>query len=312
MSPVQPFADLLDVDASFLRGLVDQALRNKRKPDDFSRVLAGKLLYGLYQKTSTRTHLSFAKAMAALGGVYVWQPWKDSNFAISDVESEGRYVSTTADVMVARLVENRDIEVLKQAISIPLINGCCNKYHPTQAVGDILTIYEKLGRFEGLKVVYVGVLNNVMNSLALALPQLGSRFVALTPIVHPAAHDETVLARAQSTGHFKLEREPTVELLREELASADVVYTDTWIDMEAINDPAQREETERRIELMTPFQLNAENYGSSRALVMHCMPVHKGYEIDAAMVDHPNAILFDQAENRMHGQRAILVQLLAG
>jgi ornithine carbamoyltransferase len=312
MSRAQPFADLLDVDAAFLSGLVELALQIKTKPKDYFGLLEGRLLYGLYQKTSTRTHLSFAKAMASLGGVYVWQSWRDSNFAISDVENEGRYVSTTADVLLARLIDHEDIVRLKRAISIPLINGCCNKFHPTQAIADILTIREALGGFENVRVVYVGVLNNVLNSLALALPQLGAHLVAVTPVVNPGAHDEVVLEKARATGNFTLLLDPTIEQLRSEIGRADAVYTDTWIDMEVIHDPNERDEVERRKRLMMPFQINRENYGSSKALVMHCMPLHVGYEIEKAMVDHPRSVIFRQAENRTHGQSAILLQLLAG
>jgi ornithine carbamoyltransferase len=306
-----PFADLVDADAAFLRHVVDVAVRIKKRPDEYRQALAGKLLYALFQKTSTRTHLSFAKAVTALGGTYCWQSWESSNFAISDVISEGRYVSTTADAILVRLIENKDVEALKRVVSVPLINGCCNKYHPTQAIADIMTIYERFGTFDGVRVLYVGVLNNVFNSLALALPQLGADFVALTPLVNPPALDEAMLARIGATGRLTLDRAPTVERLRAELARADVVYTDTWIDMEMVNDPAQRVECERRVALMRPFQLNRENYGDSRALVMHCMPVHLGYEIAEELLDHPRSVIYAQAENRMHGERGVLFTLLA-
>ena len=128
----------------------------------------------------------------------------------------------------------------------------------------------------------------------------------------PGARDEAVLEKVRATGNFTLVLDPTIEQLRSEIGRADVVYTDTWVDMEVIHDPNERDEVERRKRLMMPFQINRENYGSSHALVMHCMPLHVGYEIEGAMVDHPRSVIFRQAENRTHGQSAILLHLLAG
>ena len=307
----QPFVDLRDADGGFLEDLVRHAIEIKRDPESYSELLKGKLLYGLYQKTSTRTHLSFARAMSALGGVYVWQSWESSNFAISDVESEGKYVSTTADAMIARLIEYEDIQRLAGAVSIPLINGCCNRFHPTQAVADLLTVYESFGRFESVRVLYFGVWNNILNSLALAFPRVGANLVALTPVVNPGAHDPELLRELVEGGNLELDLEPTPARLKDEIQKADVIYTDTWVDMEAINDPELREATRQQVERMRPFALTEESYGSSRALIMHCMPVHVGYEIDRTMVDHERNIMLAQADNRTHGQRAILSRVLA-
>ncbi|MCA6225510.1 MAG: ornithine carbamoyltransferase [Phenylobacterium sp.] len=306
----QPFADLLEEDGDFLDALIQLALRIKRDPGAYSGALAGKVLYGLYQKTSTRTHLSFGKAMATLGGTYVWQNWNDSNFAISDVESETKYVSTTADVIVARLLSYATVQEFRAAADVPFINGCCDRFHPTQAVADCLTLVEALGNLSGRKIVYVGVFNNVLNSLALALPQLGANLVALAPIINPASRDDRVLAKAAATGRFKHISEVTTEVLRAELADASAVYLDTWIDMEIINDPGRAAEKSARVAEMSHLQLNAESYGKSRALIMHCMPVHLGYEITKPILYHDNSIVLQQAENRYHGEKAILHQLL--
>jgi ornithine carbamoyltransferase len=265
----QPFADMLNEDGGFLSELIELALRIKREPKAYASALAGRVLYGLYQKTSTRTHLSFGKAMATLGGTYIWQNWNESNFSISDVESEAKYVSTTADAIVARLLKYATVLEFCDAAEVPFINGCCDRFHPTQAVADCMTLVEALGDLRGRKIVYAGVFNNILNSLALALPQLGAELVALAPIVNPASRDERVLAKAMGTGRFKHLTEVTAESMRAELADAAAVYLDTWIDMEVINDPNRASEKEARIAAMLPLQLNPYSYGNSKALIMH-------------------------------------------
>lgn len=310
MNQVTLFADLLDADASFLSQLLDLAVEMKAEPTRFADGARGKVLYALYQKTSTRTQLAFTKAMATLGGTTLSQRWDESNFSIADLETEARYVSTTADVMLARLVRYADVQAIARVMSIPFINGCCDKFHPTQAIADLLTIREHVGRLAGVRLLYVGVLNNVFNSLMLSLPLLGGELVALLPTANASAQDDALIARASASGRLRIEHCPTQEQLRAEIAAADAVYTDTWVNMELINDPQAKPERERLEAAMRPFQLNADVYRGSQAKIMHCMPVHLGYEITAELVDHPNAVIFAQAENRMHAARAILARLL--
>lgn len=304
------FVDLVAADAAYWTELLDLALAMKADPGRYDGRARGKVLYGLYQKSSTRTQLAFSKAMCTLGGATVTQSWNESNFSIADLETEARYVSTTADLMLARLIKHADIQTIARVISIPFINGCCDKLHPTQAVADVLTLREVLGQIEGARVVYVGVLNNVFNSLALALPQLGAELVGVLPTANESADDTALLAQASRGGRLRLLRSPTVEDLRQEIAGADAVYTDTWVNMELVHDPHAQPERERLERAMRPFQLNQEVYGTSKAKIMHCMPIHLGYEMTRELVDHPSAVIFKQAENRMHAARAIIARLL--
>ncbi len=306
----QPYADLVDVDAGFFKKIISLALKIKKDPQDFSSSLHGKVLYGIFQKTSTRTHLSCAKAASSLGATYVWQAWADSNFAVSDVASEAKYVSTTADAILARLLSYDTVCEFKEASTIPFINGCCDRFHPTQSIADVLTLSEHLGNLHGKKIVYMGVFNNVLNSLALALPKLGVNLVALSPIVNEKSRDARVLNSVKGTGSFHHLKDATPEIVRQEMESADAIYVDTWVDMDVINDPLRAHEKECRIKSMMPLQLNKNVYGDSNALILHCMPVHEGYEITSEMIYHDRSVIFHQAENRYHAQRAILYSLL--
>jgi ornithine carbamoyltransferase len=304
------FVDLLNADQSLFSDIIERAATIRKNPGGYATSLLGKVLYGLYQKTSTRTHLSFGKAAASLGASYVWQSWDESNFSITDIQNEMRYVCTTADIMVARLLYNADINNLKSVTSIPLINGCCNKFHPTQAIADILTVHERLGGIKGTNWVYFGVYNNIFNSLLLAVPRMGGRLVGIVPIVNASADDPSLFDRIPDRNAVTVLRSPTSEEAREQIRCADVIYTDTWTDMEFaknLEKAAQEAVNEAR---MMPFQLNRDLYGESKALIMHCMPVHIDHEITQEMVDHPKSVVFMQAANRMYGERAIIHYLL--
>lgn len=312
MNNSQLFLDLSEADQRTYVELVTLAKELKAAPDTYTRtLLQGKVLYGLYQKTSTRTHLSFGAAMARLGGAYVWQSWADSNFSISDIPNESRYVSTTADAMVARLLHYGDAKLLAGSATIPFINGCCNKFHPPQVMTDLLTIHETAGAFENVRVLYVGVLNNVLNSLMLALPTVGAKLTAIVLRTNPMAHDaaliERVEQRLEGTGQLRLLYEPTPELLRREIEQTDFVYLDTWTDMEFAKSEEASEDNKSKRHEFAPFQLNADTYGNSQALIMHCMPVHVGYEIEQEMIDHPRSVVFQQAGNRLHAQCSMLM-----
>lgn len=309
MNKLSLFADLLAADRGVLEDILGLAREIKAKPADYASVMKGKLLYGLYQKTSTRTHLSFARALADLGGSYVWQTWDSSNFTIGDFEHEARYVSATADVVMARLVSNDDVKRLCSNTTSPVINGCCNKYHPMQGLADALTMIELVGSWRDIRCVYVGVLNNVANSLMTCLPRLGAELVAVCPEINEAALDPELLREAEGSKKFTLVKDPSVARLRQEIERANVVYTDTWVDMEDFSDESKAAVVAERVERLRAFQLNAANYGKSEAYVLHCMPVHPGYEIDRALLSHPRARILEQADNRTHAQKAALTYL---
>jgi ornithine carbamoyltransferase len=186
-----------------------------------------------------------------------------------------------------------------------MINGCCDRYHPCQALGDLLTIAEVCGRMEDVHVVYTGILNNVCNSLIVACVKAGIRITIVTPEVNPASQDDEIMDMARASGLFA----ETLDL-RAAVADADFIYTDTWIDMEFFFEEDYQEEKERRIKVFEPFQINEALLESTSAYVMHCLPAHKGYEVSAGVMASPRCIAVDQAENRMHAQKAALLRLM--
>jgi ornithine carbamoyltransferase len=305
--PVQPFVDLQNVDERFVRSILDLAVTLKASPQDYSQALKGRMLYALYQKTSTRTHVSFAKAVDLLGGTYLYQSWESSNFSISDLQLETKYISTVADFFMVRPLRYEDVVRIADVATIPVINGCCDTFHPMQALADALTIHEHFGRIGGQRFLYVGVDNNMLNSLSTLLPQLGVHVVGFAPERNEAAFDQRVADRRAATPLFETPPAMTVDVLREELRKADVVYLDTWVDMEKFEAPESKGENSVRVARMRQFTLTPQLYEGSRAAIMHCMPIHPGYEIDRSMVDHPASIIFPQAANRTHAQAASLL-----
>ena len=291
---------------------VETAVAVKGHPERYRDTLAGKTLYMLFEKTSTRTSLSFGVGMQELGGAYFMQKWEDSNFPLGAIEDEVRYVARNVDVIMARLKHHADIRRMAEFSPVPVINGCCDKHHPCQGLADLLTIYESFGGWH-VRLLYIGILNNVLNTLAASLPRLGGEAIALTPMVNEASLDEELLAQAKATGlfsqvdHASLDAQGLKKLIRE----VDIVYTDTWVDMEFFNNPAFKAEKESRLATMLPFQLNEELLQGSRCLVMHDMPMHPGYEITRGVIEMQIETILQQAENRRHAQKAMLLHLLS-
>ena len=296
---------LEDFSADELRAILNIAVEIKAEPERFATALQGKWLLMLFQKTSTRTRLSFEVGMGKLGGRAVVMDWDSSNFSISPIEYESRYVSTIIDVVMARLKLHKDTMALAENSRVPVINGCDDKFHPCQALADLLTIHEQSGGIEGQTLAYVGVHNNVANSLALGMSRLNGKLILVTPEVNEASNDPEKMERVLASGHV----ERTLDM-KSAVKRANFVYTDTWVDMEHFNAPSYQEEKERRIRKMLPYQLNAENLAGSDAYILHDMPIHPGYEISADMVHAPNSLIFRQAENRMYVQQALLMFLL--
>jgi ornithine carbamoyltransferase len=287
--------------------LVDLALDVKARPRTYESALRRKGLLLLMEKTSTRTTLAFSAAIHQLGGYAVRLDWRDSNFSISPLSYEARYASSNADVIMARLKRYEDLLELAGNSSVPVINGCCNRYHPSQALADLITIKEVAGTLAGSSVTYVGIHNNVSNSLVAAGTRAGVRVGLVTPLANPPAEDEQLIANAEATGLLV-----RYDSVAEAAARSQFVYTDTWVDMEFFTDPSYAEERDRRVALMAPYQLNFENLGEARPWVMHDMPVHPGYEIAAELVESERSVIFQQAENRLYAAKAMLLWALAG
>ena len=288
-----------------VRELLALARRVKHQRWEFQGHMQGRTLVMIFQKTSTRTRVSFEAGMTELGGHAINLDWRASNFTLGDIRSETRYLSRNAACIMARLKDHSDLLDMAAGATVPLINGCCNLYHPCQALADVLTIAEDRGGDpRGARLTYVGAYNNVVNSLVSISAALGVELTLVCPIRDEDLIDEESRGRLLDLGLLT----ETLDA-KAAVADADYVYTDTWIDMEYFNDPAFAGEKERRCALMLPYQLNEALLAGSEAKVMHDMPMHLGYEITEELAESGRSIIYDQAENRLDAQKAILLSL---
>jgi len=285
--------------------LIDSSIRIKKNPDKYRTSLKDKSLAMVFQKTSTRTRVSFEVAMTQLGGHALYMDWRTTNLMLADIRDETKYLSRNVDCIMARLLRNADLRAMAEASRVPVINGCDEKYHPCQAIADLMTIKEKKGSLKGLKLTYIGIHNNVCNSLIEGCTKVGIEITTVTPMINEPSLDKELIERAKRTRLYK-----TTLDVKKTVKESDVVYTDTWVDMEFFLDPKFKEEKEKRIKLMTPFQINRELMKESNAYIMHDMPIHRGYEISPDMIENPKSIIYEQSENRLHSAKAILLKLL--
>jgi len=265
--------------------------------------LVGRTAGLVFQKPSLRTRVSFEVAMLQLGGHAVYL----SPAEIQLGQREGpvdvsRVLSRYVDVIVARVFLHSDVEALADHASVPVINALSDREHPCQILADLLTLYERRGSLDGVRLAYVGDGNNVAHSLALVAPSLGIDLRFACPDGYEP--DPGIMEQAQSgapAGAIELFRDP-----RDAVSGADAVYTDSWYSM------GQESEAESRAPLFRPYQLNGElmSHAASGALAMHCLPAHRNQEITDEVMDGPASVVYDQAENRVHVQKALLLRLL--
>lgn len=290
--------------AQQIEDVINRSIEVKSNPKRFRTLLQEKSLAMIFQKTSTRTRVSFEAAMTQMGGHAIFLDWRATNFALADIRDETKYLSRNSECIMARLLKHADLKLMADASSVPVINGCCEKYHPCQALADLMTLKEKKGSLKGLKLVYVGIHNNVCNSLIEGCTKVGVAITTVTPIINKPSIDKDLIRRAEETGLYK----KTLDLMA--IRDADAVYTDAWIDMEFFLNPKYREAKEERLKQMLPYQVNQKLLEGSEALIMHDMPMHRGYEISGEVIESPKSIIFDQSENRLHTAKAILLKLL--
>lgn len=294
--------------------MVEESLNIKKYPEKYRHAVGEKSLCLLFQKTSTRTRCAGEIGITQLGGHAHYLDWRTTNFALADLGDEMRVLSAYVDIILARFLKHTKLVEATAAATVPVINGCCDKYHPTQALGDLMTIQEHLGRLEGVKLCFIGVHNNVCNSLIAAGMKVGIEVTVVAPEINPAAVDKELWDAAAQKGLYKTLDTSTPNIspaLEKVIAESDIVYTDTWVDMEFFTDPSFAEERERRLKKMAPYQLNAELLNGHDCKIMHCLPAHHGYEITGELVNDERSIIFDQSENRLHSMKAILLRLLA-
>ena len=297
-------ADLSPAELQDLLSLADR-LKKEWKAGGNAPILKGKSLALLFQKPSLRTRVSFEMGMVHLGGyAFYLGPSEVKMGGRESVADVARVLSGYVDGIMARVFDHDHILGLAQHASVPVINGLSDYNHPAQALADMLTIWEHKGSFEGLKMAYVGDGNNVTRSLLFGAMKLGMKMHIASPTGYMLNEDDLELADSFRTGQaaFELFEDPLAAV-----ADVDVIYTDVWTSM------GQEEETAVRLQVFPPYQINQRlvSRANSDCIVMHCLPAHRGEEITDEVADGPNSVLFPQAENRMHAQKAILVRLLA-
>lgn len=271
------------------------------------RPLVGKTLGMIFHKPSTRTRVSFEVAMAQLGGHALNLTAAELQLRRGEtIADTGRVLSRYLDAIMIRTYSHADVVELAQAATIPVINGLTDFSHPCQILGDLLTIKEKRGRLEGIKLAYVGDGNNVAHSLLFGGSKVGMHVVVATPRGYEP--DAGVVERASEFARASGGR---VEVLADPLqavAGADVVYTDVWASM------GQEAQEEERRRVFGPYQVNGDLMARAGpgSVFMHCLPAHRGQEVTDEVIDGPQSVVWDQAENRLHIQKAILALVIGG
>ena len=301
----------MDLSAAEVGRVLDLATRVKKSPTTYDTRLAGKSVAMIFAKQSTRTRISFEVGIHQLGG----QALNLSTSGGTGMQmGRGETVEDTAKVMsryvhgiVIRTFGQDQVDGLAEHGSIPVVNALTDMFHPCQALADLLTIREHLGSTEGKKLVYVGAANNVSNSLMLAGPRSGMDVVVCCPdSLRPNAR---VLDRARSDAQAAGTRVAVEINPIEAVKNADVIYTDTWVSM------GEEEQAKELIAKLDGYQVTRqmmEATGKDKPIFMHCLPAHRGEEVSAEVMDGPWSVVFDEAENRLHAQKAVLLLLLGG
>jgi ornithine carbamoyltransferase len=289
------FTRVADFSPAELELVLELAEGMKAAPREEQLVLSGRSLGMIFQKPSTRTRVSFEVGIAQLGGYGLYLRADDLQLGRGEtIRDTATVLSRYLDGILIRTFAQSDVEELAEHAEIPVINGLTDETHPCQALADVLTIRERLGRLEGVRLVYLGDGNNVCSSLMVAAARLGSSFVAATPPGYEP--DERAVATARASAEVEIVNDP----------EAAVLYTDVWTSM------GQENERERRLRDLAGFGITQEllAQAADRAIVLHCLPAHYGEEITEAVLYGPQSAVWDQAENRLHAQKALMALLI--
>ena len=298
---------ILDVERDLV-GLLELAgnLKNRAKAGETFEPLRGKSLAMIFEKASTRTRVSFEVGMSQLGGHAVNLSPQDTQLGRGEtIADTARVLSRYVDAIMYRAFRHEDMIELARNATVPVINGLDDLEHPCQIISDLFTVLEVRKKLKGLKFAYVGDGNNVCNSLVLGAPVVGAHIsVGCPPSNRP---DAGIVEQGKRVAATTDARVRVVSDPKEAVAGADVVYTDVWVSMGMEKEKVEREK------LFRPYQVNSALMKHARddALVMHCLPAHRGLEITDEVIDSPQSVVFDQAENRLHAQKAILLRLMS-
>lgn len=299
---------LLDYTSEEVKDLITLATQLKKmtKEGKCPRVLEGKTLGLIFEKHSTRTRVSFEVGMNQLGGTAMFMHARDMQIGRGEpISDTGRVLSGFLDGIMIRANSHEMVQELAEYATIPVINGLTDLYHPCQALADIETIIENKGDAKGLKIAYVGDGNNVAHSLVVAAAHVGMHVAVATPVGYEC--DPEVIAKANA---IAIANGSTITITNdpvEAVKDADSVYTDVWASM------GQEEEHAKRLVDFKDYQINDELVAHAKPdyMFLHCLPAHREEEVASSVIDGPNSYVFEQAENRLHAQKAVLVSVLA-
>jgi ornithine carbamoyltransferase len=304
---MKDFISIGDLSSTQLIQLLDLAdrLKSTCKAGQGLPLLAGKTLGMIFAKSSTRTRVSFEVGMVQLGGYPLFLSTQDIQLGRGEtIEDTAHVLSRFLDGLMIRTFAHQDVVDLARFSTIPVINGLTDLMHPCQALADLMTVREHFGRLAGLKLAYLGDGNNVANSLLQACSKSGMHVAFASPAGFTCDPGCISEARADAA------RQGTSVLLTEDplqaASGADVIYADTWVSM------GQEAEKTQRMAIFAPYQVNGQVMAaaSSQAVFLHCLPAYRGLEVTSSVIDGPASLVFDQAENRLHAQKAILVTLM--
>jgi ornithine carbamoyltransferase len=299
------FLSIADVSTSELVHLLDEADKAKAHPGSWSSKIGGKQVALIFEKPSTRTRVSFEVAVTSMGGHALVLKSDELQLGRGEtIEDTGRVLAGYVDALVVRTFEQERLEKLAAAASVPVINALSDRSHPCQALADMQTIREKKGGFEGLALAYVGDGNNVAHSLLLAGSKLGLDVRVATPAGYEP--QSGIVSTSEQNAIDSGGSVTVTEVVSEAVSGADVLYTDVWASM------GQESESATRADVFERFQLNSDlvDLADDEVIVMHCLPAHRGEEISRNVMDGPHSVVWDQAENRLHSQKALLAWLL--
>ncbi|MFB5088158.1 ornithine carbamoyltransferase [Psychrobacillus sp. PGGUH221] len=299
---------LLDYSKEEVRELIQLAVELKAltKAGKCPPLLEGKTLGMIFEKHSTRTRISFEVGMKQLGGNGMFMNARDLQIGRGEsVYDTGHVLSGYLDGIMIRANSHEMVKELAEHASIPVINALTDMYHPCQALADILTIHEVKDNMEGLKLAYIGDGNNVAHSLVIAAAYMGMHIAVATPVGYEANAEiiqEATAIALENGGSLFVTNDPL-----EAVVNADVVYTDVWTSM------GQEEETAKRLADFKDFQINDELVANAKSdyMFLHCLPAHREEEVATSVIDGPNSYIFQQAENRLHAQKAVLASVMA-
>jgi len=299
------FLSIATLEPGDVEDLLNLALDVKANPKEYKKALKRQVLGMVFQKSSTRTRVSFEVGMYQLGGTGLFLSSNDLQLGRGETLADtARVLSRYLDGIMARVYGHEDIVELAKHATVPVINGLSDRYHPCQALADYLTMKEHVGELKGKRLCYIGDANNVYNSLVYGGIKLGMNVTIGAPEVYQPSEDflKVVKPQAEAAGvKLAITNDP-----EKAVAGADIIYTDVWASM------GQEDERQVRLKAFQPYQVNEKlmSVAGPQALFMHCLPAHRGEEVTDEVADSKASVIFDQAENRLHAQKALMIRLM--